>query len=283
MIRFRVSIGQYEHHSEDGITWTRHLRDVPARHTPVVHGDVDLRRLPARPAEAYWDFVTLHPSGFGVAADHEVMNGANNVANVFVTTDGGKHWNKRDAKPRLPRWSPPSWPVERFAALALPSPGIIVLSWEDPWLFDGAQSHVICSQDCGESWQYRRLGYTNPYLGIDYAGRLLALNDGYYMESHDAGHTWKKSHFQVDWPHRYDKKRVALIRSLIFTEAEVGFGLVVHWPIGAAAERPEVGLVTTADNGLRWRHLHVFDGPNAGDINERHVLDLRVTSSLANE
>ena len=276
--RLRVGIGQYEHVSDDGITWSRHLREVPARTTPLVHGDMDLTQLPARPHEARWDFITLHPSGLGVAVDHEKIGSVKSVASIFVTTDGGQHWTKREAKPRLPLLRSPSWPVEQFASLALPSMGIIVLGWEDPWIYDGAKSHVICSQDCGESWEYHSLGYTNPYLGMDYAGRLLALNDGFYMESVDHGHSWNKSDFEVEWPDGYDAKRVALIRSLTFIEAEVGYGLIVHWPLHSVPYiASAVGLVTTTDNGVRWKHLHVFDGPNVGDINERHVLELRVT------
>jgi hypothetical protein len=151
-------------------------------------------------------------------------------------------------------------------------------SCKDPWIFDGAKSHIICSQDCDDSWEYHCLGYTNPYLALGYAGRLLALNDGYYMEILDRGHSWKKSIFEVKWPEGYDKKRVALIRCLTFIEAQIGYGLIVHWPLDSSREPlPAIGLVTTIDNGLRWKHLHVFDGPNVGDINERHVLDLRVT------
>src|SRR5262245_49578558 len=124
-------------------------------------------------------------------------------------------------------------------------------------------------------------GYTNPYLGFDYDGRLLALNAGYYMESLDGGNSWKKVHFEVDWPEGYDKKRVALIRCLTFTQAKVGYGLIVHWPLDSTGgPPPTVGLITTIDNGMRWKHLHVFDGPNVGDINERHILDLRVTKNV---
>lgn len=275
---FRVGIGHYEHRSDDGIIWSRHLREVLARDTPVVHGDVDLTQLPARPQAANWDFVTLHSDGLGVAVDHEKMGSTECLAGIFVTTDGGRHWVKQDPKPRLPILSSVSWPVEQFASLVLPSVNVIVLAWDDPWLFDGSKSHVICSQDCGESWKYSCLGFTNPYVGSDCAGRLLALNDGYYMESRDGGHNWNKSRFEVEWPDGYDQKRVALIHCLIFTEAGVGYGLIVHWPLDSTREpRPAVGLVTTTDNGMRWKHLHVFEGPNVGDINGRHVLDLRVT------
>jgi len=276
--RFRVSIGQYEHISNDGITWTRQLREVPARHMPIVQGDVDLTQLPARPHEACWDFITLHARGFGVAVDHEKIDSTKSVASIFVTTDGGQHWTKRDAQPRLPLLRSLSWPVEQFASLALPSVGVMVLAWEDPWIYDGAKSHIICSRNCGESWEYHSLGYTNPYLRVDYSGRLLALNDGFYMESVDGGHSWNKSDFEIEWPEGYEEKRVALIRSLTFTEADVGYGLIVHWPLHSILYVPSaVGLVTTTDNGMRWKHLHVFDGPNVGDINERHVLELHVT------
>ena len=276
MVRFQVSIGQNEYRSDDGIAWARYLREVPPRHAPVVHGDVDVTQLPARSHQSYWDFVCLDASGFGVAVDHETIDSAEYLAGIFITRDGGQQWIKRDPNLRLSLFSRSFWPVERFASLALPSPRIIALAWEDPWLLDGSKSHVICSRDGGESWKYRCLGYTNPYLGFDYAGRLLALNDGYYMESFDGGDTWKKSHFEVVWPEGHNKKRVALIRCSVFTEPQVGYGLVVHWPFDSTEQPVSVGLVTTIDNGMRWKHLHVFDGPHARDINERHVLALHV-------
>jgi hypothetical protein len=275
--RFKVSIGQYEHRSDDGITWSRHTRELPARHTPVVHGAVDLAKLPALSNDSHWDFVTLHTCGFGVAVNHKTTETVKSMAGIFVTMDGGQHWNQREAKPRLPLLRKRSWPVERFASAALTSLGVIALAWDDPWILDASRSHVICSQDHGESWEYKCLGYTNPYVALDHDGRLLALNDGCYIESRDLGRTWKKSDFRVDWPEGYNKKRVALIRCLIFPEAHVGYGLIVHWALDSTGESsPDVGLVTTTDNGTHWKHLHVFEAPNVGDINERHVLDLRV-------
>src|SRR5262245_55829334 len=137
-----VGIGQYEYKSEDGgLIWSRHLREVPGRRTPVVHGNVDINRLPAHPQKSYWDFVTLLPCGFGVAVDHQRLD-STAVANVFVTTDAGQHWDKRDARSRLPLLRRPSCPVEQFAALAVSSPGVIALAWEDPWLFDAPRSHL---------------------------------------------------------------------------------------------------------------------------------------------
>lgn len=279
MIRIRVGIGQHEHSSEDGgTTWSHRLREVPPRHTPVVHGDVDLTRLPPSSKETCWDFVTLLPCGFGVAVDHQRMDGTKAHAGVFVTIDGAEHWHKRDTKPRLPILRTSSWKVERFESLAVQTPGVVALAWEDPWIFEGSQSHIICTRDQGESWEYHCLGYANPYLAVDYGGRLLALNDGYYIESRDGGSTWSKSNFNVDWPEGYNKKRVALLRHVSFTEADLGYALIVHWPSGSPRDSlPDVGLLISTDNGMRWNHLQVFEGPNIGDINERHVLDLRVT------
>src|SRR5262245_13083665 len=88
------------------------------------------------------------------------------LAGIFVTTDGGRHWVKQDPKPRLPILSSVSWPVEQFASLVLPSVNVIVLAWDDPWLFDGSKSHVICSQDCGESWKIQLPGLYQPLRRI---------------------------------------------------------------------------------------------------------------------
>ena len=37
-----------------------------------------------------------------------------------------------------------------------------------------------------------------------------------------------------------------------------------------------VGLLQSTDGGTHWRHVHVFDGPDLGDVNERHMLTLDV-------
>jgi hypothetical protein len=220
------------------------------------------------------------PCGFGVAVDHQWADDTNALASIFVTDDEGEHWIKREPKPQLPFFWAGSWPVGQFASMALPAAGRIALAWEDPWLLDRPNSHVISSQDRGESWQYSQLGGTNPYLALDHAGRILALNNGYYLESHDGGIGWQRRDFQIDWPDGYDKKRVSLLRDVTFTESEIGYALVVHWLANSRNEvPPTVGLVGTSDNGLQWSHIHVFEGPNIGHVNERHILSLRVACS----
>ncbi len=278
MVQIIVGIGQHQYCSEDGgRTWSIGLREVPRKATPVLTGKVDIIRLPSRPGESYWDFVTLLPCGFGVAVDHEKID-RETLANVFVTADAGLHWEKREAKPHLPLLRRPSWPVERFASLAVPSPEVIALAWEDPWLFEWPESHVICSWDQGKSWKYCHLGQSIAWLAVDFEGRLLSLGDSYYVQSRDDGRTWEKSPFELEWSEDYDGRRVALLREVTFTATAIGYALVVHWPTDSIPETsPNVGLVTTADNGMRWRHVQVFQGPNIGDVNERHILSLRVT------
>jgi hypothetical protein len=222
MKRFTVSIGQYVYISaEDGLAWNRSLREVPGRHTPVIRGEVDLSCLPPRLDGGCWDFATILPCGFGVAVGFEVLEHATRKADVFITQNGGGQWRSirdRGARTVLSR------SVERFESLALSSPNRIALSWDDPWSsFDGSQAHVVCSYDQGESWQYHCLGYTNPYISLDHGGRLLALNDSFFLESLDGGMTWGRRDFVVAWPQGYGHRRVALLRHMTFTEPGLGY------------------------------------------------------------
>ena len=256
MVQLNVGIGQYEYRSEDGGgAWSRQWRIVPARDAPIVQGNVDLTRLPQRPKETCWDFVTLLPCGFGVALDHQAKK-TKIPASIFLTTDTGRHWRHHDTRPLGIRAR--SLPVERFESLAMSSSDAIAIAWGDPWLFDFPEAHVICSRDRGESWEYHSLGDSNRFLASGWDGRLLALNDGYYLESRDRGMTWKRSTFQVDWPAQYNKSRVALLRHVVFTSADAGYALVVHWPLGSRGETPpDIGLVSTSDGGVRWQHLRL--------------------------
>ncbi len=278
--RLTVSIGQYAYLSRDGGTsWVRSLREVPGRHTPIIRGDLDHSHLPPKPEGVLWDFITVLPCGFGVAVDHHTGDDRP-PASLFVTEEGRRAWRQMELRVNSLGWHstrPASWPVGRFASLALPTPGCIALAWDDPWLFDAPQSHVLCSPDGGVSWEYRCLGQSSPYLAHDYSGRLLALNDGYYLESPDGGRTWARRDSVVKWPAGYHHKKVALLRQVTFPAPNMGYALIVHWRHRSMNEpAPDVGLLTTCDNGNSWRHVHLFEGPNAGDVNERHVLGLRV-------
>jgi hypothetical protein len=166
------------------------------------------------------------PGGFGVAASHQAVADGLRAAGVFITEDWGRQWRETDLRVGSPGWHhnrPASWPVEKFASLALPTPGCIALAWDDPWLYDGSQSHVVCSFDRGESWEYSCLGESNPYLALGPDGRLLALNDGYYLESPDGGRTWTRRDFAVEWPAGYSHRRVALLRQVTFPDPGTGY------------------------------------------------------------
>lgn len=292
MHRITVGIGQHTHHSDDGgATWVESLREIPGKHAPIVRGTVNLTRLPSRPRETVWDLVSVLPHGFGVAVNHEAT-GANasrqsepsTLANVFRTHDGGQTWHEHELKVKwrltgLLRRAAMSWPVEEFTSLVLVQPDTVVLSWEDPWIYDGARSHVIYSHDRGELWRYRCLGHTNPYLVADYSGSLLALNDGFFLESVDAGAKWAKREFAVEQPPGVQREKVNLLRHAVFVELNIALALLVHWKRGASHAPAHVGLLHTSDNGTHWRHVHVFDGPDVGDVNERHMLTLQVECS----
>jgi hypothetical protein len=230
----------------------------------------------------------MTPSGFGVAVGHENVDRLRSAANLFVTKDRGGHWRQQDPNNSLGLLrravqavclSGPSWPIEQFASLAAPTPDCLALAWSDPGLFeDGAESHVVCTTDQATSWKYHCLGDSNPYLATDKAGRLLALNDSFFLESIDSGTSWARRDFDMVWPENYHQSRVALLRHVTLTDLEIGYALVVHWPLEWTRNvQPKIGLVWTTDNGRRWSHLHVFDGPDVGDVNERHITSLRVS------
>ena len=90
------------------------------------------------------------------------------------------------------------------------------------------------------------------------------------------GAEWSKRELTVEWPPDYEHKKVSLLRHVVFVEPNVAFALIVHWKQEPTFAPANVGLVRTTDNGAHWLHVNVFDGPDIGDINERHMLTLEV-------
>jgi hypothetical protein len=235
---------------------------------------LDLSRLPPGPAGWSWDFVTLLPCGFGVAVGHQDAGGGARAADLFVTEDGGRLWRQTSIL-RTEGWPAASGRVGRFASLAMPTPTGIALAWEDPWLLDGSQSHVVYSHDRGGSWGYRCLGDANPYLALDRGGRLLALNDGYYLASPDGGRTWAREYFVVAWPPGYGGARVALLRELTFTGPDLGYALVVHWRRGFRGV-PDAGLLTLTRVG----RAGILPGTTGGLVMAPRVLTATKTAVI---
>jgi hypothetical protein len=229
------------------------------------------------------DFATVLDNGFGAVAGHEdnastAAESPTSLACLFVTNDSGISWERLDAPELSPRGLAQSecssWPPGRFEAMLVPAPGQIILSWEDPWLFDCPMSHLVLSHDGGKSWHYNVLGVSNPDLAHDLDGRLLCLNNGYYLLSDDGGATWRREEFHIEWPASYHNKKVSLLRHVVFVDRNLGYALIVHWSKDMSVSG--VGLVVTTDNGRIWQHVATLPGPNYGDVNSRHALSLRL-------
>ncbi len=288
MNQIAVAIGQFEYHSADGgDNWNRTLRQIPAKYSPVVRGVIEPSILPHVADGFCWDYIAILPSGFGVVAGHKSADLTHSIADAFTTLDHGRIWQRLEPRRSMSLVTKimhgllaggPMWPVERFDSLVLPNPGSAALAWSDPGLFeDGAKSHVITTADHARTWSYYCLGETVAYLGNDYEGTFLVSNDGFFIESSDGGKSWHRREFTLQWPEAYEGRCTALLRHLLFTSPGIGFALVVHWPRQWTRDIPlDVGLVKTTDNGNHWRHRCVFNGPDIGDVNERHMLGLRV-------
>jgi hypothetical protein len=250
---------------------------------PLTRGLVDVARLPQLKNQGSFDFAAVLDDGFGAVTGHENTDctdkdASPSMACIFITNDSGISWKRLDVTDLSPSGLAQSqclsWPPGHFEALAILAPRRIILSWEDPWLYDGPMSHVVFSQDGGNSWHYKLLGVSNPYLAHDFDGRLLCLNAGYYLLGDDGGNTWRKEDFQVEWPAAYQDIKMCLLRHVVFADRNLGYGLIVHWSKRTTASG--VGLVVTTDNGSIWKHVATLPAPNYGDVNSRHALSLRL-------
>jgi len=254
-----------------------------------VQGNVDLSALPAFEEAVLWDFVSADPSGFGIAVGRrraDRSDGLSDEPGIFVRPNPAAVWTRRKFQ-----WNPSlwregeavAWPTETFKGFAMPHPNLIAMSWGEfrelgfpfAWVH---VSHVIYTHDQGRSWGYTSLSDSYDLLGHDLRGNLLVSNNGYFLQSAD-GREWRKRRIRVAWPKDFAHKKVNLLREVTFVEDDAAYALIVHWSIHREDRPPDIGLLKTGDGGRHWNLLHVFPGPNVGDVNERHVLSLEVADS----
>ncbi|NQT38282.1 MAG: hypothetical protein HQ581_12370 [Planctomycetes bacterium] len=178
-------------------------------------------------------------------------------------------WNKREASIPFP---------ERFCRLAIANPNLIALVWsveyDDVWFGYWDESHVIYSHDQGESWGLSSLGENGVTLKQDGQGRLLLMNDGYFLRSSN-GRKWSKRKFRVQWPEDYPHPRMNSLSEVTFVEGNIGYALIEHGHTHMDDYTSDVGLLKSTDDGRSWNLLHVFPGLTAGEM---YGLSLEVES-----
>jgi hypothetical protein len=271
---------------DENETWQQSGRIAPSRTSPFVKGNPDLSQLPAMPTGAYWDSVWVLENGFGVAVSHEAAPNESSqslnrctVARMFVTYDGGVKWedNTIGFNPRSFFWEPPiSWPAEEFRCLLLQSPHSIFVTWQDPWLFDRAKTHLLRSLDGGRSWSYRCLDRYNPMLVCDRQHRLLLIDPPRLLESLDSGETWSERNIHICLPAGLEGAVGATMSNIEFLDEKVAYALLALSYRPTKTYLTHIALMRTNDLGHMWDSVQVFENHSTGDILERHMLKLEI-------
>lgn len=280
-----VALGRSEFRSNDeGLTWSWSPRSLPEPEAPVVHGFIDPAQLPEAPEHLQrdwlWDYVIMVKCGFAVATGHGLESPSRQRAAVFVSSDHAKTWHQ--VEPRFPIFDRARHlmltrpePAEAYHSVVVANKGWFALGWDDPWLLDSPHAHCVCSHDRGATWKYYCFRHQSAHLTLDGHDRLLSLNDGFFLVSHDGAATWQRRDYSIDWPGNWARQHSSYLGQMAFLSPEVGYALVLHWKSDPDHGcPPRLGLIKTMDGGSHWHHIAVLEGFEVVDVNARHVLSL---------
>ena len=150
------------------------------------------------------------------------------------------------------------------------------MPWTDPWLFDGATSHLI-AMNAGAAIKYQRVDDLCLCLPATVGAKVRAFSSDRIWETTATSRVWTSRPYAIKWdslPSCFDST-LGRLRSPCFISDAVGFALVVQRHKDDRRP-PMTGLARTRDGGRQWVIVHEWEGPTFGDMNERHATDLKV-------
>lgn len=259
--RIVVGIGDREWTTVDrGITWAESARR---------------RREVRGPQGMVCNDVVFGEDGLGLAASSEPTGDPERPRNalLFLTRDGGASWTRVD--PRLPVFgrlrAGAGWPPEAIESLAVQPNGLLALAWEDPWLFEGPEAHLVASSDGGATWRYARLAPGCWRLARAKDDVLRVFGAGVSCTSDDGGRSIRQQGIEISWP-ELPNRRIGILHEVRFTSRSEALALA--YCEDADVPTPLVGLATTTDAGHHWRVERSWPAPKDRDYNETGALEL---------
>jgi hypothetical protein len=270
---------------DEGRSWNEGSRTLPPRTDPKIYGLRDPLKIQIPPG---WSLTEAHVAadGIGLAAGFEPVprdeSGCDSIARFWRTRDGGATW--QSIHPTIGFWSRlrafGGWPPQEVDSIAVQPGGLMAFAWEDPWLHDGPNNHIVFSTDGGDRWRYGRLDHWLTELArgpgpLRVLGAKSAVRFGGALRGEKSELDWSRpaTHWREGIP----------LRSARFISDTDAYAIVVSFPRDENPPRPReqmppplVGLAQSRDGGRRWTMVKTWEGPRNIDINERHVITLDV-------